>query len=224
MSDGHQHDHDHQHGHGHANDQGLTGLVRYLRHAPRMWRSAVNDAVVDLAAPQRGESVLDIGAGMGAGIRRAAPSGAAISAVEPTPALRMILALRAKVEFRGATVDVIDGAAEKLGVSDGSIDAIWAVNTMHHWVDAGLGAAEIGRALKPGGRVVLVDEDFDNPEHPDHEEFGERHTESHHGFDMVDAAAMGELLRSEGLVDIEAGERNVAGRPTLAVLARRPDA
>ena len=65
----HQHEH---HDHGHENDQGVKGALRYLRWLPQMWRSPINDAVVDLVDPQPGERVVDVGAGMGAGAMRAA--------------------------------------------------------------------------------------------------------------------------------------------------------
>ena len=84
---GHSQDHSHGHSHGHGNekDQGLKAMVRYLKIAPRMWRSVVNDATVDFIKPQSGETVVDIGAGMGPGVMRAAASGAKVVAVEPTP-------------------------------------------------------------------------------------------------------------------------------------------
>lgn len=219
---GEAHTHGHDHGHGHANDQGLRGFMRYLRFAPRMWRSEINDAVVDLVNPQAGEAVLDIGAGMGAGVSRAAASGASITAIEPTPLLRQVLSLRTATLLRNSSIDVIDGAAEKLVVADGSIDAVWAVNTMHHWVDAKRGAAEVARVLAPGGRVVLVDEDFSDPSHPEHEEFANRHGDDDHGFHMVDLDAMAELFRGTGLIDIDTSRRDIAARPVLSVLARKP--
>ena len=36
-------------------------------------------------------------------------------------------------------------AAEQMPIEDGSIDAVWAVNTMHHWTDLERGVAEIAR-------------------------------------------------------------------------------
>lgn len=216
------HDHD-GHGHGHANDQGLRGALRYLRFAPQMWRSEINDAVVDLADPQAGEFVLDIGAGMGAGVARAAASGASITAIEPTPFLRQVLSLRTATFLRKSSITVIDGAAEKLVVRDGSIDAVWAVNTMHHWVDQERAAAEISRVLAPNGRAVLVDENFSDPSHPDHEEFTNRHGEDHdHGFHMVDVDEMAALMSGVGLTQIDASERDLAGRPVFAVISRKP--
>ncbi len=188
-----------------------------------MWRSEINDAVLDLVAAQRGERVVDIGAGMGAGVVVAGRSGAFVVAVEPTPFLRRVLRVRRLMQRARKRIDVVDGSAEQLPVDDRSADAIWAVNTMHHWVDTHRGAAEIARALKPGGRVVLVDEDFQNPSHPDYERVGSEHdSDDHHGFTLVDAASMGELLERAGLVDVEADERLLVSRPVIAVSARAP--
>lgn len=227
----HDHDHDHHahdggHGHGHENDQGLAGALRYLRMAPRMWSSTVNDSVVREIAPREGEVVVDIGAGMGAGAVPAARSGAEIVAVEPTPFMRRVLKTRT---LRRRNVSVRDGSAEHLPVADGGADAVFAVNTMHHWIDAEAGAAEVARVLRPGGRLLLVDEDFEDPTHPEHDKWSDKHGSDHahgddeghhHGFTMVDATQMATWLKAAGLTDIEAGRRDIAGRPTIAIWAR----
>ena len=222
--------HDHgsgEHRHGNARDRELKSILRYIKIAPRMWRSVVNDAVVDLIDPQPGETVLDIGAGMGPGVMRASASGATVKAVDPTPFMRQVLSAR-RLLARGRTrIEVVDGAAEALPAADGSVDAIWSVNTMHHWNDSAEGIAEIARVLAPGGRVVLVDENFANPRHPHSEQWHKRHGtgehgtgEHHHGFSMVDATEFGELMTQAGLVDVTAEERDMAGRPVIAVMAR----
>ena len=109
-----------------------------------------------------------------------------------------------------------------LPVPEHSADAVWAVNTMHHWVDPEQAAVEIARVLKPGGRVVLVDENFADPEHPEYETWGSKHhaddeEHEHHGFEMVDATRIGDLLTAAGLTDVEAGTRTLADRPVIAV-------
>ncbi len=196
-------------------------MFRYLRWAPQLWRSEINDAVIDLVAPADGETVLDIGAGLGAGTIRAARAGASVVAVEPTQFLRRLLTLRRTVDRTRKLITVADGSAEHLPAASQTIDALWAVNTMHHWVDADVAAVEINRVLVPGGRVVLVDEDFENPDHPEHERFGANAADhDHHGFTKVDAEQMGDRLRGVGLVEVVAGERQLAGRPVIAITAR----
>jgi len=215
-SEHHHHGHDH---HGHENDQGIKGALRYLRRLPEMWRSPINDAIIDLVDPQAGERVVDIGAGMGAGAMPAAATGAHVLAVEPTPFVRRALRMRRIFSRRRAYVEVIDGAAERIPVADRSIDAIWAVNTMHHWIDVERSVAEITRVLKPGGRLLLVDELFNDPSHPDYERFGAEHGPEHHGFTMVEADQMGSFLRAAGLTDVDTSDLRIASRPVIRVTA-----
>ncbi len=226
----HEHGHDSEHGHGHHRDQGIKAMLRYLRLAPSMWRSEINDAVLELVDPKPGEQVLDIGAGMGPGTVLAAKAGASVTAVEPTPFMRRVLTARRMLQGGRDRIAVSDGAAEKLPAADGSVDALWSVNAMHHWVDPAIAATEIARVLRPTGRVVLVDEDFADPTHPEYERFKSRHGEGegeghedqeHHGFTMVDAAEMGELLSNAGLTGVEAEKRTLAGRPVIAVTVAR---
>jgi SAM-dependent methyltransferase len=164
---------------------------------------------------------MDIGAGMGAGVLVGARAGARVTAVEPTPFLRRALAARRLLSLHRTRIAVRDGAAENLPARDGDIDAVWAVNSMHHWVDPDRAALEIARVLRPGGRILLADEDFEDPDHPDAaRRTGGTHGPRKHGFKMVEAEAMGDRLRSAGLVDVEAGKRRLAGRPVLCVTGR----
>jgi SAM-dependent methyltransferase len=152
-----------------------------------MWRSEINDAVLALVDAKPTEHVVDIGAGMGAGTAVAANTGANVIAVEPTPFLRRVLSIR-RLLLRGRSrVIVVDGAAEHLPLPDESIDAAWSVNAMHHWVDPAQAAQELARVVKPGGRVVLVDEDFLDPTHPEHEQFKDQHGGHGHGHSRHDA-------------------------------------
>lgn len=211
------------HGHGHANDRGWAGAKRYLKQINRMWSSVINDAVVAEVAPTPGERIVDIGAGLGAGVMVAARTGAMVVAVEPTPFLRRILRLRRLLSRARARIVVAEGAAENLPVADRSVDAVLAVNTMHHWVDPDVAAGELARALRPGGRILLVDEDFSDPSHPDAARFAERdHGPHRHGFSPVAAEAMERRLTEAGLIEVEAGKRVLSGRPALAVTGRLP--
>jgi ubiquinone/menaquinone biosynthesis C-methylase UbiE len=183
-----------------------------------MWRSSINDEVIALVAPVAGETGADIGAGMGAGLRAGTGGGAKVVAVEPTPFMRRVLTMRRLGRRDRDRIEVVDGTAERIPVSDGSIDALWAVNTMHHWSDPTTAVGEIARVLRPGGRVALADELFDDPTHPEHDRFGSEGVE-HHGFTMVDGDEMAKLLTDAGFVDVEAGRRVLDDRPAVVMTA-----
>lgn len=230
---GHDHDHDHDsdhghghghgqgqgHGHGHAADRGLSGAWRYLRLLPRMWRSSVSDAVVALIEPGRGDRLVDIGAGMGPATVAAAKTGAIIVAVEPTPFMRGVLRARRQLQRARQRILVIDGAAESLHIADGTCDGAWAVNSMHHWNDVPSAIAEIHRVLRDGGRVVLVDEIFDDPSHPAFAKYGHRRTAHRHEFDEIDVDSFAELMTAAGFSSATGERGTVAERPAKLVRA-----
>ncbi len=122
-----QHDDGHRHGHhghhGHANDRGFAAIRRYVKQTPRMWHSELNDVVVAEVEPVPGEQMLDIGAGMGAGVMAAAGTGAVITAIEPTPFLRRVLTLRRLLSGGRSRIVIVDGAAEDLTIPAASIAA-----------------------------------------------------------------------------------------------------
>src|SRR5215211_7923810 len=177
------------HSHGHEHDRGVLALLRYLRLLPMMWRSQVNSEVVRAIAPKAGERVLDLGAGMGAATMEAARTGATVVAVDPAVYMRWILQFRRWCQRGRATVTVADGAAESIPAPDGSIDALWTVNTIHHWTERTKAASELARAVRPGGRVLLVDEDMDDPQHPWYGQAQRRRARRHAHFDDVDVEA-----------------------------------
>ncbi len=228
MSDqDHSHNHSehsdgHEHGHGHEHDQGIKGMLRYLRFAREMWHSEVNEAVVSRLAPLAGETVMDIGAGAGAGTMVAAKSGCSVVAVEPTPYMRRVLGLRRLLNKARKRISIMDGSAEATGVEAGSIDGAWAVNTMHHWTNMSAGIAELARVLAPGGRVLLVDEDFDDPSHPDFEKFRSRRKEEHsHHFETVDPQVVGAAMKAAGMTVNFAGLDQIAASPAIIIEATK---
>jgi ubiquinone/menaquinone biosynthesis C-methylase UbiE len=219
---GHDHAHRADHGeHAHEHDRGARGFLRYLRLLPHMWRSDVNREVVRSVAPVSGECVVDLGAGMGAATVEAAMGGAMVVAVDPTPYMRRILALRRRWQSHRAAIRVVDGSAESIPLADGSVDALWTVNTIHHWTERDRASRELARVMKPGGRVLLVDEDFDDPSHPWHERLRGRRARHGHPFEDVDADAVAALLSRAGFVAASGSRTTIAGRPVKLVRATR---
>ena len=192
-------------------------MVRYTKNAGRMWSSEVNDAVVAALSLTASEHIADIGAGVGAGATRAAGRAGQVFAVEPTPYMRRILSARSRLSPHPFAV--VDGSAEATGLPDNSMHAVMAVNTMHHWTDIDEACVELARILRPGGRMLLVDENFEDRTHPDHEKWTAMHEESGHGhhFHMVDTEAIAAKLAAPGVTTTFAGERHIAGRPAWVV-------
>lgn len=219
--DSHEHGHGNAHEHGNAHDQGIKGMVRYMRFAREMWHSEVNEAVVNRLAPLRGETAMDIGAGAGAGSMFAARTGCNVVAVEPTPYMRRVLSMRRLASGARKRIKIVDGAAEATGVAAASVDAAWAVNTMHHWTNVEAGIAELARVLAPGGRLLLVDENFDDPTHPEYEKFKSRKEEHSHHFDSVDPDAVRAQLSEAGFNVAFGGFDQIAQRPAIIIEATR---
>lgn len=207
--------------HGHEHDRGARGLLRYLTLLPKMWRSEVSDEIVRQIAPRAGEHVIDLGAGMGPATVAAAKTGAAVTALDPTLSMRRILGVRRRWQRSRAAITIVSGAAESMPLADGSVDALWTVNTMHHWTDRAAACRELARVLRPGGRVLLVDEDFDDPAHPSHDQVKARRARHHHHFDNVDTEALAASLVAAGFASAEGTVTTFAGRPAKVVRATR---
>lgn len=199
------HAHGHHHAHGHRRDRGWRGALRYTRKLPSMLWSDVSRAVVADVAPEAGEHVVDIGAGMGPATVAAARRGAHVLAIDPTPFMRRVLGARRLVQRTRRRITVVDGAAESIPAADGTSDAVWAVNSMHHWDDMERASAEIARVLRPGGRVVLVDQELD----------------FHGHFDAVDPEAVAAILVAHGFASARGSVEQVAGGPAKVVRAVR---
>jgi ubiquinone/menaquinone biosynthesis C-methylase UbiE len=214
------HDHAGQ-GHGHDQDRGLRGFLRYMKMLPKMWRSPVTREVVRDIAPQPGERVLDVGAGMGPATVLAAKAGASVLAVDPTPYMRRILGVRRLGQRRRSAIRVVDGAAESIPADDHSVDALWTVNTMHHWTDMDAAVRELARVLRPGGRLILVDEDFDAPEHPAFVHMQNRKAHRDRHFTEIDPAAVEAKLMAAGFADVKGSNSLMATRPVKMVRATR---
>jgi hypothetical protein len=78
----------------------------------------------------------------------------------------------------------------------------------------------VARVLKPGGRVLLLDEDFADPTHSYHQVTGGHH----HTPVFVDPAEMVECLCAAGLTAATGEHRTIGGEPAFLVTATKPPA
>ena len=109
-------------------------------------------------ADWHGRTILDLGCGTGFWLPVYAADAARVLGIEPDPALLARASRRLAGE---STVEVLAGSAEHLPLPIASVDVVHArfAYFFPPGVDAGL--AETLRVLKPGGTLVVVDNDHE---------------------------------------------------------------
>jgi SAM-dependent methyltransferase len=108
-------------------------------------------------APWAGRTVVDLGCGTGYWLPRYAAEAASVIGVEPDPALRS--AALARVASL-PSADVLAGSAERIPLPDRSVDVVHARFAYFFPPAADAGLAEVLRVLRPGGHLVVVDNDY----------------------------------------------------------------
>jgi len=139
--------------------------------AARPDQALVNAALCDALAPRPGERVVEVGCGTGVLCRlvapRLLPRGELLGldvAAEMVAAARALAGGLPHLRFE-------IGAGEALPLEDATLDAAFGARLLLHVADPVPVVAEMTRVVKPGGRVVLMDWDFETVTvtHPDRE-------------------------------------------------------
>jgi ubiquinone/menaquinone biosynthesis C-methylase UbiE len=99
--------------------------------------------------------VLEIGAGTGTSLRHYPPEVTEVVAVEPEPYLRARLSEAASAAT--VAVTVVDAAAERLPLDDGTFDAAVASLVLCSVVDPDRVLAELARVLRPDGELRFLE-------------------------------------------------------------------
>lgn len=99
---------------------------------------------------ERPGRVLDLAAGTGALTRPLLAAGNVVLAADPSTSMLVHLRRRSA----GAAFAVVAGAAERLPLRDGIVDAV-TVGQAYHWFDTDRAVPELARVLRPGGLLAM---------------------------------------------------------------------
>lgn len=114
--------------------------------------------VLELAAPARKDTVVDLGAGTGLlSLRAAARAGEVIAVDYSQPMLDRLAEHAAAASL--ANLRCLRADLREVAIPDGAADVIVSGYAFHHLDDPGkeLALAEARRILRPGGRLVVCD-------------------------------------------------------------------
>jgi ubiquinone/menaquinone biosynthesis C-methylase UbiE len=135
----------------------------------------VNQKLCQAVAAKPGERLLEVGSGSGVLCRMLAPQlqqAGCIVGVDISPEMTAEARKYALSAGIHAGIAFETGAAEALPYSDASFDGAIAVRLLLHVSDPDLVIREMARVVKPGGKILVMDWDFDTVtvDHPDREQ------------------------------------------------------
>ena len=141
-----------------------------------------NRLIPSIASLDSQLDVLDIGCGPGAAVRAAASSVRRAVGIDRSAAMVEIARRRSR---RLGNVEFALGGAEEVPFPADSFDRVWTIHAFHHWEDQTQGLAEAMRVLRPGGWILIVEND----------------TNGAHGLNRIAAEGLAERLRSMGFAE-----------------------
>ena len=138
-----------------ANPQGWMGrlMLRFMNfgHAP------VTNWGLDLIDFQDGWTMLDIGCGGGATLKRLIKKSVNAKAYGIDISEESVAkARKVNADLLGKQVFVCQGSAEKLPCEDGKFDLVTAVETVYFWPNLPSCLKEVHRVLKKGGKFAIL--------------------------------------------------------------------
>jgi SAM-dependent methyltransferase len=146
-------------------DQHREALSAYLAQAAVLTPiQAAAARAFEMLGIGPGFRVLDIGCGTGlslAGLARAVAPAGSVTGLDHAPALLEEAKERVAAAGIAAMVRFDVGDAHALPYADGSFDAAHISRVLIHLTDPDRALREARRVVKPGGRVVAIEPDFD---------------------------------------------------------------
>jgi arsenite methyltransferase len=133
-------------------------------------------SVLSMLGLAPGERVLDIGVGPGflaAEIAAEVGAGGRVCGIDVSDSMLAVAATR-EPGPEAATLELARGNAEEIPYDDGSFHVVVTTQVLEYVPDVPRALAEIHRVLRPGGRALLLDTDWDSLvwHAPDEEQMG----------------------------------------------------
>jgi len=140
-----------------------------IRHFVRQFENEARDVyakrrqITRAVGLRPGDAVADIGAGTGLFTQlfaaQVGPKGT-VYAVDIGPAFVKYIAEQARLQGQEQIVKTVLNTPDSAELPPGSIDVAFICNTYHHFEHPERMLASIHRALRPGGRLVVIDFDL----------------------------------------------------------------
>ena len=198
----------------------LTAFVTLLiTAAVAAWQrqqagSVATERIFEALGVQEGQTICEMGAGDGElSVAAAKLVGASGRVYTSELGDGRVKALRKKVESSGLTqITVVEGKAAATNFPDASCDALFMRNVYHHFEDPAAMNQSIAAAVKPGGKVAVVD--F-TPPGKEAEKPSDRDSDGMHG---IAAETLARELKAAGFEEV--GSEQGSQRWFMVVVAK----
>ena len=135
----------------------------YERDAAARWLGEVQTAALAALALNKSDVLLDLGCGTGAAVREGAPQVARAVGFDLSPGMIAQARDRARAEHLDNVAFIEGDVSGRLPFEEGAFTAIVCTTAFHHFPRPLDTIGELGRVVRPGGRVVIADA---NRRHP----------------------------------------------------------
>jgi arsenite methyltransferase len=139
---------------------------RAARHIQRVYSTpdvvAQRERVLALLSPRPGERILDVGSGPGflvASLADAVGPDGVVHGLDPSAPMN---ALAAELTTAQPQAHIDTGDALKMPYPDAAFDAAVSTQVYEYVADIPAALAELRRVLRPGGRALILDTDWDS--------------------------------------------------------------
>jgi len=154
--------------------------------------SGVYDTVAEMLEVQSDDVLLDIGCGPGAFLAIKAGDARRVVGLDPSATMLRVAGRRLAGRLEAGTARLVTGSADELPFSDGEFSAVTVIF-------APFDLAEVFRVLRPGGRLVVADNDPRRSASEPATRWGrQRFTEADHRWMLRDAGFADPAFRDAG--------------------------